>query len=89
MVTISSLIMEMENLSVDDEDMGLFLTQTPNTNSMEATLEEFSESEDVFDMDLTQNATNGTVGRMEYSDISEEENGEKDLPEKDNNPTFE
>ena len=89
MVTISSLIMDIDFLSVDDEDMGLFLTQTPNSNSVEATLEDLSDSEEVFSMDTTGNITNSTVGQMQYSDISDEENVEKEMQEINENPTFE
>ena len=53
----------MEQFSLEDDDMGMFITQTPSVNvdNLDSLLE------DSFDFECNE------VGKMLYSDISEDE----------------
>ena len=82
--------MEYANFSLEDDDIGMFITQTPSQNDgISASAVNSDLDEGLMDFQLTQTSGSGEVGNMEYSDISDVETDEKDCQKNSQNPTFE
>ena len=76
-VSISSWI--MENFTLEDDDMGLFITQTPKENVEMENLVSFVQDDMDFETNVNDSVMEGQVGNMVYSDISDfEEINDKD-----------
>ena len=83
----ASLIMEL--MSLEDDDGGLFLTQTPKNGIKDMSNMELLEDSFNFGDVFNDKENDGGVGNMEYSDISETENTVYDESNQIGNPTFE
>ena len=79
----------MDTFSIEDDDLGLFLTQTPSSSRNEESLTEFlDDSMDLVEMPRGE-GNNRDVGQMHYSDISDDETRNKENSNQEEDFNFE